>query len=338
MRRRIYVAAASCLLLIMAQGCSNNSENCTPEVFPQVNLPTYINDGEQALNYMVRNYWSRFFKMTPCGSILESTVYGVDSSSFDQAFGQYARFLTMADRKSAETSVKHLFENLDSLALAGNRKPLLAVMDRAENYLYNPVSPVLDEEVYLMVLNRIMTSAALSDEDKLQYDYQHRICSMNRVGTPAADFGFRQIVSSAMPSDGVVTKESLYESRPPKGYSDKTLYKDVKGEYTLLFFNNPDCSSCAGILDAIKESHLGTMAKEGKLKVLAMYIDEDLQAWYNNRDKFPSEWIYAFDKNLILRDNNIYGLRAIPSLYLLDKDKKVLLKDATVERVIEYFQ
>ena len=338
MRKLICMATVASLLLPMLQGCGNKKEKCTPEPFPQVQLPIYINDNSQAVNFMVKNFWNRFFKMTPCQDIMESTIYGVDSVSFDQACGQYARLLTMAGKKNAGVSVKLLFANLDSLATAGTRKPMLAVMDRAENYLYNPVSPLLDEEAYLMVLNEILALGSLSDEEKLQYEYQHRICSMNRVGTQAADFGFRELTASTIAQQNPFTKDQMYGNTPPKGYADKTLYKDVKGEYTLLFFNNPDCNSCAGIMSAIKESHLGTMAEDGKLKILAMYIDEDLGAWYNNREKFPDEWIYAFDHNLILRDNNIYGLRAIPSLYLLDKDKKVLLKDATVERVIEYFQ
>ena len=79
------------------------------------------------------------------------------------------------------------------------------------------------------------------------------------------------------------------------------------------------------------------LVKRGELKVLAMYIDEDLTAWRENSGKYPNEWIYAYDHNLVLRDNNIYGLRAIPSLYLLDKEKRVILKDAPVGDIISYF-
>ena len=78
------------------------------------------------------------------------------------------------------------------------------------------------------------------------------------------------------------------------------------------------------------------MVSVGKVKVLSMYIDEDLKGWSENRNKFPQEWIYAYDHNMILRDNNIYGLRAIPSMYLLDKEKRVILKDAPVGKVISY--
>jgi hypothetical protein len=189
----------------------------------------------------------------------------------------------------------------------------------------------LDEEVYLHCLSGILAARSLQELEKMQYEYQHRICSLNRVGTPGADFAFRQLVSANHLPD---SSHQMYSPTPPKGYADKTLYKNVKGEYTLLFFNNPDCSACGEILDAIKNSHLAELVHQKKLAVVAMYTDEDLSAWARNREKYPKEWIYAFDHKLVLRDNNIYGLRAIPSLYLLDQDKRVILKDATVDKVI----
>lgn len=308
----IFCLMASALL----QGCTGGKQDCRPVQFPQVEVPSYINDREQAVNYMVRNYWDNFFAMdTPCTKD-SSAIHGVDSLSFEEAFGYYARLLTMADKRSVQASLQELFANLDSLALGGEKKTLLAIMKDAEHYFYNPISPVLDEEIYLCALDGILAARTLSDLDKMQYEYQHKICSLNRVGTPAADFQFRELLS-------------------PDRYSDKTLYRDVKGEYTLLFFNNPDCGSCAEILETIKASPLAEMARRGKLKILAMYIDEDLTAWEKNRSKYPAEWIYAYDPNLLLRDNNIYGLRAIPSLYLLDKEKRVLLKDATIDMVID---
>ena len=211
-----------------------------------------------------------------------------------------------------EAPIAELFQNLDSLALNGERKPLLTVMELMEHYFYDPNSPVLDEEMYLMALNGILAAKSLSDVDKMQYEYQHRICSLNRIGTPAADFVFEQLNGK---------KGNLY---------------GIKGDYTLVFFNNPGCHACGEILDAIVNSPVMDMVDKGKVKVLAMYIDEDLKAWMENRSKFPQKWIYAHDPEMVLRDNNIYGLRAIPSMYLLDKEKRVILKDAPVDRIISY--
>lgn len=318
MKYRVFKMICLVAVLAQVQGCGAGKQECSPVQFPQVEVPSYINDREQAVNYMARKFWDKFFAMENTCTGDSSAVHGVDSLSFEEAFGLYARLLTMADAKSAAASETALFAGLDSLALQGERKPLLRIMERMEHYFYNPISPVLDEEIYLQALNGILAARSLDDVEKMQYEYQHRICSMNRVGTPAADFGFRQLLS-------------------PGRYSDKTLYKDVKGEYTLLFFNNPDCGSCAEILQAMKDSPIGAMVQDGRLEVLAMYIDEDLAAWHRNRDKYPAGWIYAHDPEMVLRDNTVYGLRAIPSLYLLDKEKRVILKDAPVDKVISWF-
>ena len=44
----------------------------------------------------------------------------------------------------------------------------------------------------------------------------------------------------------------------------------------------------------------------------------------------------GYDKKLVIKEKNLYDLKAIPTLYLLDKDKKVLLKDATVAQIDQY--
>ncbi|MBR2438490.1 MAG: DUF5106 domain-containing protein [Bacteroidales bacterium] len=312
----IALIALAISALLFSNACSNNVKDAAPVEFPTVKVPAYINDNALAASYMVENHWNGFFKIENPSKEPSSAVHGVDSVSFENAFGMYAQLLAMTDRGKGEKSLRKLFGNLDTLALKGERKPLLRVMSLMEHYFYNPISPVLDEEIYLAALNCIMASASLSDLDKMQYDYQHRICSMNRVGTPAADFTFRELLASGK-------------------FRERNLY-NIKGEYTLLFFNNPDCSSCVEILRTIKDSPLEELVGKGELQVLAMYIDEDLEAWKRNREKYSKGWIYAYDPQLVLRDNGIYGLRAIPSLYLLDKEKRVLLKDAPVEKVISY--
>ncbi len=297
-------------------GCKSNKA-VDPVDFPMTSLPVYINDQSQAVNFMALNFWNRFYGLPQVEVTEGSAVHTVDSLSFETAFGTYAQILAMSEKGVVEKSVESLFANLDSLAKAGERKPLLRVISLMEHYFYNPISPVLDEEIYLSALNGILRAESLSELDKMQYEYQYRICSMNRVGALAADFRFREL-----------TKNGKFRER--------NLY-DIECEYTLLFFNNPDCNSCAEILDVIKNSLVSGYVDNGTLKVLAMYIDEDLSAWERNREKYPLEWIYAHDGNLVLRDNGIYGLRAIPSLYLLDNEKRVILKDAPVDKVISYF-
>ena len=52
----------------------------------------------------------------------------------------------------------------------------------------------------------------------------------------------------------------------------------------------------------------------------------------------PKDWINSYDKSVSLKNDEIYDLKAIPTLYLLNKEKKVLLKDATVAQIDQYLQ
>ena len=64
------------------------------------------------------------------------------------------------------------------------------------------------------------------------------------------------------------------------------------------------------------------------------YPDEDLAAWRDHASQASPLWLCGFDFEGVLKSDTMYYLRAIPSLYLLDAERRVLLKDAPAERVI----
>ena len=49
---------------------------------------------------------------------------------------------------------------------------------------------------------------------------------------------------------------------------------------------------------------------------------------------FHKEWINGYDPDFVIRTDRLYAVRAVPSLYLLDKKKNVLMKDALPEYVL----
>ena len=148
---------------------------------------------------------------------------------------------------------------------------------------------------------------------KGKYARDARLCALNRVGTKATDFRFAD--------------------RRGKMH---TLY-GVKAPYTLLFFSNPGCDACMSIINVLKgEPRIAQMIASGQLAVLNIYIDEDLEAWRSYMPIYPDEWYNGFDPDFVIRNEELYNVRAIPSLYLLDVNKTVLLKDAPENRVFDY--
>ncbi len=171
----------------------------------------------------------------------------------------------------------------------------------AEKYLYDPQSPYRNEDLY----GRL---AAYIGGDLAQ---TAKLCALNAVGTRAADF--------------------LMEDA--RGHQF-TLYS-IKAPYTLLFFSNPYCNACKEIIETIKGSELICDAlDDGILTVVNMYIDEDLEQWRSYLDNYPRIWKTAYDPTFTLRDSEKYNIRAIPSLYLLDDNKVVLLKDAPTDKIM----
>lgn len=114
----------------------------------------------------------------------------------------------------------------------------------------------------------------------------------------------------------------------------------MKAEYVLLFINNPGCPMCKQLREQIGGSPmLSEMIERGRLKVVALYPDEDLAEWREYRGHIPPSWINGYDAGCVVREKSLYDLHAIPALYLLDRDKRVLVKDSTdvpyIEEVID---
>ena len=189
----------------------------------------------------------------------------------------------------------------------------LQFVELAQKYLYDPNSPLRNEEYYLPFVSRYAAYEGLTDVEKGKYKREAHLCALNRIGTRAADFRFADRYGKII---------NLY---------------DIESELTLLFFSNPGCEACMNIINTLNgEPMISRLISEGRLAVLNIYIDEDIQAWRSYMPIYPDSWYNGFDPDYVLRGSDIYAIRAIPSLYLLDRDKKVIMKDAPENRLFNY--
>ena len=180
-----------------------------------------------------------------------------------------------------------------------------------ENLLYDPNSEFRNEDYYGVYASRLASCPVLDEQTRQKYARDARLCALNKTGTRATDFRICDIHGNI-----------------------RTLYS-IETDFILLFFSNPGCRNCLEIIEQFNaDDTITDMIDSGSLSVLNIYIDEDLQAWKDYMPVYPSTWYSGFDPDLVLRDDRIYHIRAIPSLYLLDSDKKVLLKDATPGKII----
>jgi hypothetical protein len=280
----------------------------TPEkvrAFTMPTIPTSIVDVSDRADYLVTHYWDLFdFADTAYVHLPEIT---------EQAFVEYLSILPyVSDPAVREHSVRQL------LAKTGQEESGRIYgyfLEMFAKYLYDPNSPFRDDELYLPVAQYVIADTRSGEVERIRMRTTLEGLLKNRIGTVAADFAY-----------------VLPDGRWGNLYG-------VKADYTLLMFYNPDCHACGEIIASIKQSSvIGKLHAGGTLAILLFYPDEDIEIWKAHRADIPKGWINGYDRHTKVKDSGIYDLRAIPTLYLLGRDKTVLLKDVNFDKVENFLK
>lgn len=298
LKLHIAAAAAVAALVLLAPSCGRKKapgkRAAAPEkaefTLPQV--PSLLDD-VQRRDYLKQHFWDNF--KFDDGNYISA----LDTGEVLKMFCVFAELLGDDLRDAAP--VEHM---LEKAAPYGDALHYISYF--ADRVFHDPNSPYRNDEFYLPVLRAQVASPYYTEEEKISPQMLIPMLMQNRLGEKANDFTY-----------------ALANGR--RG----TLY-GIRAQYVLLFFNNPGCEMCRGIREEMGASPVfRELIGSGRLKVLAVYPDEDLEAWRGYAPNMPSDWINAYDPAHALFDQGLYNLAAIPSLYLLDAEKTVLAKDVT---------
>lgn len=301
------------LAAVMAVACGQKkAESFKALPFPDKQIPGMITGQSDRADYLAEHFWDGLAdpeRAYPCDSLL---VSGVKKADVEQKFANWISILDMVSPSVQEKAVARLYgKALDCEVKDTSSNVFETITGLAERYLYDPNSPLRNEEYYLHFASRMAGYEGYTEEIKAKYAYHAEMCSMNRIGTEAADFRF---------ADHRGKIRTLHEIDSPM---------------TLLFFSNPGCGACMDIINMLKnEPKISEMISTGALAVVNIYIDEDIEAWRDYMPVYPDEWYNGFDPDMTIRTDNLYSVRAIPSLYLLDDEKRVIMKDAPEDKVM----
>lgn len=314
MNMRINNMILSALAFIVLGCGTRKAEQFQALPFPDVQLPGMLEDPQDRAEYMAEHWWDRFTdteQTYPCDSLL---VNGVSRDEVEQKFANWTNILSFSRYSVASKAVRRLYDRAVSFERQDTSSNVFETVTKLmEKYLYDPNSPLRNEDLYGPYAECLSKCEFVSEGMRTAYAHDAEMCSLNRVGTKAADFRFED-------RNGRVRR----------------LY-DIDAEHIVLFFSNPGCEACLKIITALKSMpQLSDMIAEGKMAVLNIYIDEDIAAWRSYMPIYPHEWYNGFDPDFVIRTDVLYNVRAIPSLYILDKDKKVVMKDAVTEKVMSF--
>lgn len=310
MNFKFYITVFCLSLMGIAIGCTNNNKkkqegNILPKPITLPEIPSIITTLEGRVNYVMEHFWDTMD--------FTDTAYIHYPDITEQGIVDYIDLLNRStDSVLINKSIDRFFTRIETDTTG---KVVRYFTQMLTKYLREPNSPFRNETVFAKIAQNILKSNHpefnSADKDRAQFDVD--AAAKNSKGSIAADFSFEFLSGK---------QSSLYQ---------------FKSDKTLLFFYDPDCSSCKEYVEIIKkEPKISSLITTGVLTILAIYVDQDYELWQREASKLPESWSVAIDRKGEINDKQLYILEASPTLYLLDKDKRVILKDAMYEQLLEW--
>ena len=288
------VTAIAIVLSLFALGCApKQRKSDTPKSyhFRYVQPPMQASE-QQQLAYMRDHFWDKFD--------FADTLYTTKADTVEMC-RVYALYVSKFVGAYDQTPIRKLMQRASV-----SKKMFDYFVMLSDKVLHDPNSPLRSDELYIAVLEAQLASPHYDKYEKMAPEYELHIVSQNRIGRKANNFD--------------------YTDR--KGHT-RDMYS-LKEEFIIIYINNPGCAMCRDITEAMKQSQIiSELQRKGRLKIIAIYPDEDLEEWRKHLDDMPAEWVNSYDKGCHINRENLYNTSAIPALYLLDKEKIVLVKDST---------
>ena len=259
--------------------------------------PDTLREPRLRAGYLLEHFWDAME--------FADTLRSRDRDFMEQNFVNFAGLFPHADTAVLPRAVEILMRRAE--AEPGAYRLLAEI---AEKYLGDPASPMACEAYFILFLERIVEGAVFDAYERLRPAYLLESARKNRPGATAADFAF-------------VT---------PAG-ERRTLH-GLRAERLVLLFYDPGCDHCREVVGMLRRDDvIRRSVRAGRLTLLALCADGDRAAWERSTGEFPPDWIVGFDTGSIAEEE-LYVLPSMPTLYLLDRDKRVLLKEASPQALL----
>jgi thiol-disulfide isomerase/thioredoxin len=109
-----------------------------------------------------------------------------------------------------------------------------------------------------------------------------------------------------------------------------SLY-DVEKDFTVLYFWEPNCGHCQEATPKLKAYY--DKPKDYSLEVFAVCTTADKEKWTKYIEDNKLTWINGWDPKRISHFDFYYNVQSTPTIYVLDKNKKIIAKKLAVEEI-----
>ena len=261
--------------------------------FPFPTIPEVLTSPKDRKSYLLTHYWDQF-------DFTDTTLVN-NRDVTEQGFVNFIALLL--DGTTPEELTRESLENWCS-GFVGQEHARQVLTQTADSYLFNSNSPFYNEALYGLYLETMLGVRS-------SYQFKLELVRRNNPGDRATDFTYYL----------------------PDGTRCTLATTPVKNNRLLLVFYDPECESCHEVLlQMAADTALAEAVRTGKLSVLAVYTEGNDEAWRKALPDLPKGWTVGIDHEAV-KTGALYDLKAMPSLYLLDGSKTVLLKDAAFEEI-----
>ena len=149
--------------------------------FPSVEVPSMYVDPQERAGYAAAHFWDRFTDTTKVYACDSLTVNGVPAAVLEGQMGLFASLLGELPADAGAQAVIRLYDRADAFKRKFPDSNVFEELGRlTRHYLYDPNSPVRNEDLYSYFVDRLGRSDLIDNGYRMGYEWDARMCSLNR--------------------------------------------------------------------------------------------------------------------------------------------------------------
>ena len=213
----------------------------------------------------------------------------VDQVKLNHAFKVYATAAQYASKDKVNVALDKLMKSIQK-----NPTLLVQFTKAAEENIYGPRAEVWIDELYVKILRGALSCKKFPQSRKARYEEQLKQLENTLMGGAPAMFEFK------------------------RANGDDARYFPMSTP-TVIIFGDPDCDDCRmSRLRMEANVAFSKAVADGRLNVLYIIPDPD-EGWEKKLEGYPKAWTVGASDTV----SEIYDLRDIPDIYLIDSDGKI---------------
>ncbi len=253
--------------------------------------------------------------------------------------------------KTWEYYRKHFFDRYSINDRRLLRSPIL--LPRLESYLtkftvQHPDSIIVaadmllgqitDPEIFKYALSSMLNRYAKSDIVGMDAVFVHLVDKYYAKGRAPwmKEENLVKLVKSADRLRPILLGKTAPDIRVFRRDKSPVQLSEIEADYTILFFWSPKCSHCQKSIPGLKSFY--NKFKSKGIEILAVCTktgDAEKSCWDFVDQQGMDIWINTSDPKLSSRFPLLYDVRSTPQVFILDKDKKILMKRIATSRLEE---